>query len=55
MFKDPGDTLEPYLSIKAENKGCVMAADPKHKKVSDHFLGQSACSISLYAHLIMKY
>ena len=37
-FKDPGDTSDPYLSIKAEDDGCVMAADPKNKKVSDQHI-----------------
>lgn len=33
MFKDPGDDLEPYLSIKVEDEGCLMAADPENKQV----------------------
>lgn len=32
-FKDPGDDLEPYLLIKVEHKGCVMAANPENKQV----------------------
>ena len=33
-FKSPGDGLDPYLSIKVENKSCVLAANPKNKQVS---------------------
>ena len=32
-FKDPGDGSEPYLSIKVEDVGCAMAADPENKQV----------------------
>jgi hypothetical protein len=34
-FKDSGDTLESCLSIKVEDEGCVIAADPRNKKVSE--------------------
>ena len=37
IFKDLEDGLEPYLLIKAEDEKCVMAADPKNKKVNDLF------------------
>ena len=37
-FKDPGDDSEPYLSIKTDAEGFVMAADPKNKKVSDELI-----------------
>jgi hypothetical protein len=30
-----GGTSESCLSIKVEDEGCVMSADPKNKKVSE--------------------
>ena len=37
-FKDPEDDSDPYLSIKTDAEGFVMAADPKNKKVSDELI-----------------
>ena len=59
LFEDPGDGLEPYLSITMdEYKGCFVAANPQNKQVNSYSVQCNilkwynnyitACSINFY-------